>query len=182
MEILTEAAQALFIVGVPIGLFTLAMVWWGLHRGHTQTADDLKTLGLEIESAIKSSDPEQKKPTARKTSSDYIHKKWMSFGGGFYGIVALFTWLVIEFNEIAEMVQRFGGVVKFFQSINIGIIVNVFIEGFMNFITAIIWPIYWTKQISTEQTWLWFIAAFVGYSLGSKLAHKAHQAQAEKSA
>lgn len=181
MEVLTEAAQALLIVGLPIGLFTLAMVWWGLHRGQIQNTDGLKELESELNSAAKSSNSKENNRDQKKTSSDYIHKKWMSFGGGFYGIVALFTWFVIEIKDIAEMVSNLGGLLKFFQNINIGLIVHIFIEGFMNFITAIIWPLYWSKQIATGQTWLWFIAAFVGYSLGLKLAHKVHQSQTKKS-
>lgn len=177
--ILTEAIQALVFVGLPIGLFTLAMVWWGLHRGHIQNTDNFKELEREIESMTKNIDPEKEKPKLQK-NSDFIHKKWTSFGGGFYGIVALFTWLVIEFNEITEMVRNFGGFVKFLQSLNIGLVVNIFIEGLMNFITAIIWPIYWIKHTSTNQTWIWFIAAFAGYWMGTKLAHKIHQSQVAK--
>lgn len=177
--ILTEAIQALIIVGLPIGLFTLAMIWWALHRGHLQKTEDFKGLEHEIKSMTKNKNKKKQKSSPRENNSDFIHKKWMSFGGGFYGIVALFTWLVIEINEIVEMVSNLGGILKFLQSLNIGLIVHVFIEGFMNFIIAIIWPVYWIKQISTGQTWIWFIAAFAGYSIGMKLAHKIHQSRVE---
>jgi hypothetical protein len=106
---------------------------------------------------------------------DLIQKKWAKFGGGFYGIVAFFTYVVIELTEIATMIINFGGFWSFIKSLNIGLIINIFIEAFMNFITAMVWPVYWINRIDTQQTWLWFIAAYVGYLFGLKLAGQLNQ-------
>lgn len=172
MEFLTEVFRAALTVGLPICVFTLAMVWWALHRGHFQETGDLKGLELEIKSMSKSGKKNSSKAKAPVSNKphDIIHKKWMKFGGGFYGIVALFTWLVIEVTDIVAMIMNFGGLLKFLQNLNIGLIVHILIEGLTNFIAAIIWPVYWLKRIDTSQSWLWFIAAYAGYWLGVKLA------------
>ncbi|MBE9548330.1 MAG: hypothetical protein IMF09_02900 [Proteobacteria bacterium] len=172
MELLTEVFRAALTVGLPICVFTLAMVWWALHRGHFQETGDFKGLELEIKSMSKNGKKNSSKakvPVSIK-SSDIIHDKWIKFGGGFYGIAALFTWLVIEVTDIVEMIMNFGGFFKFLQNLNIGLIVHILIEGLTNFIAAIIWPVYWLKRIDTTQTWLWFIAAYAGYWLGVKFA------------
>ena len=174
MEFLTEVFRATVTVGLPICIFTLAMVWWALHRGHFQETDSIKGLEREIKLMSKSNnkDSDEDQAPRNNTQHDIIHKKWLKFGGGFYGIVALFTWLVIEVTDIAGMVMNFGGFLKFLQNLNIGLIVHIFIEGLTNFIVAIIWPVYWLKQIDTSQTWLWFITAYCGYWLGIKLAQQ----------
>ncbi len=40
----------------------------------------------------------------------------------------------------------------------------------MNFVTAIVWPVYWMKRIDTGQVWIWFVMAYAGYWVGLKLA------------
>ena len=47
---------------------------------------ELKTLSKDKENRVKKGDP--------------IHNKWMKFGGGFYGVVAMLTLLVIEWSDI----------------------------------------------------------------------------------
>lgn len=175
MHILTEIFRALLMVGLPICLFTLLMVWWALHRKHFRETSNFNSLEREIKAMSKSkknNNENEIKTNPGHSSYDLIHKKWMKFGGGFYGIVALFTWLVIEATDIAQMVINFGGFIKFLQNINIGLFIHVFIEALINFIVAIIWPVYWLKQIDTNQAWLWFIAAYFGYWLGIKLAQE----------
>jgi hypothetical protein len=40
----------------------------------------------------------------------------------------------------------------------------------MNFVTAMMWPMYWMRRIDTDQTWIWFVVAYAGYWVGLKLA------------
>ena len=169
MALLKEAIWSLALVGVPISLFTLAIAWWAMRNGHLQDANDSKAIGLGLKAMSK------RKVEPENDKRDLIQKKWAKFGGGFYGIVAFFTYVVIELTEIASMIINFGGFWSFIKSLNIGLIINIFIEAFMNFITAMVWPVYWINRIDTQQTWLWFIAAYVGYLFGLKLAGQLNQ-------
>jgi len=94
----------------------------------------------------------------------------MKFGGGFYGIVAFFTYIVVEVIEISTMIANFGGFFDFLKQLNVGIIIDILVEALTNFITAMTWPLYWMKRIETDQTWIWFVIAYAGYWLGIKLA------------
>ena len=48
MALLVEVFWALLMVGVPITVFTLAMVWWALQQGYFRESLDTKALGREM--------------------------------------------------------------------------------------------------------------------------------------
>ena len=155
------------MVGIPIGLFTLAMVWWALHQGYLKESLDSKALGQEIKSMSR------KNKKSREKDDSYQHpvqKKWAKFGGGFYGIVAFFTYIVIEVLDIMTTITDFGGFIDFLRQLDIGVIVGIFIEALTNFISAMVWPLYWMDRIETHQVWIWFAVAYGGYWLGLKQA------------
>jgi hypothetical protein len=162
------------MVGVPIGVFTLAMVWWALQRGHFQETSSISELGREMKAMRKA----YKKNNGNDHVSQHpVQKKWAKFGGGFYGIVAFFTYIVVEVIEITTMIVNFGGFIDFLKKLDISLIISIFIEALTNFITAMIWPFYWMKRIDTDQTWIWFVVAYGGYWLGLKLAQTLYQSR-----
>ncbi len=167
MGLLIEVFWALLMVGIPIGVFTLAIVWWALQRGHFQETLDIKALDREIKAMSRNNKKNKKKD---KPDLHPVQKKWAKFGGGFYGIVAFFTYVVVEVTEIITMVINFGGFFGFLKQLDLDVIINMLIEALTNFITAMVWPLYWMRRIDTEQTWVWFVMAYVGYWLGLKLA------------
>jgi hypothetical protein len=167
LKILIEVLWALLLVGVPVALFTLAMVWWALRRGYFRESFDSKALGREMRAMTRNNKKNPEKDTAPK---DLFQKKWAKFGGSFYGIVAFFTYIVIEVMEIANMIMGFGGFIDFLKQININLIVSIFVEAFINFISAMIWPLYWMQRIDTNLTWIWFVIAYAGYWSGLKAA------------
>jgi len=110
---------------------------------------------------------------------DLIQKKWAKFGGGFYGIVAFFTYLVVEIREVANVIINIGGLWEFIKHLDIGVIIELLINAFINFITAMVWPLYWMKRIDTNQVWMFFVAAYGGYVLGLKLAQQLNQRRSD---
>jgi hypothetical protein len=171
VRFLVEVFWALLMVGIPIGLFTLALVYWLLQRGSFSESLDIKALEREIKAMSKSN--KKKNKQASKESTVDLHplqKKWATFGGGFYGIVAFFTYIVVEVRELISMIMEFGGFFDFLKQLNFNLIIQIFIEALTNFIAAITWPVYWMKRIDTDQTWIWFVMAYAGYWVGLKLA------------
>lgn len=98
---------------------------------------------------------------------DFLANKWLSFGGGFYGLVAVLTYIIVEAQEIFDILNM-PGEGDVFSGIGIGMLVRFFIDSLMNFITAIAWPAYW---MNTGQApfWQWFLAAYGGYVAGKTL-------------
>lgn len=171
MRFLIEVFWAALMVGIPIGLFTLALVYWLLQRGSFSESLDIKGLEREIK-AMSGSKKKKDRETPKEDAVDLhpLQKKWSKFGGGFYGIVAFFTYIVVEVREIISMIMGFGGIFDFLKQLNFNLIIQIFIEALTNFIAAITWPVYWMKRIDTDQTWLWFVMAYAGYWAGLKLA------------
>ena len=170
---LYEAIEALTKAGLPVALLSFLLMYWSLHRGHLRETGSMKALQAELKTLSK-----DKKNRVKK--GDPIHNKWMKFGGGFYGVVGVLTLLVIEWVDIKQFgLSSFQGMIDDF---GIGVLIELFIdlmiESFKNFIAAITWPLYWMDEIDTEYVWLWFIAAYAGYSGGTHLAR--YQAQVRK--
>lgn len=168
---LIEVIWAMLLVGVPIAIFTLALVYWALLRGSFSESLDTRALQREIKAMSKKNKGKNKE--ALKENAVEVHplqKKWAKFGGGFYGIVAFFTYIVVEVLEIINMVKGFGGFFDFLKQLDFNVIIHILVEALTNFISAMIWPVYWMQRIDTDHTWVWFVVAYAGYWVGLKLA------------
>lgn len=154
--------RASLVLGLPLMALTFAMVWWSLYRGIVENTDNVKALSEEIEAFGKRRSKQKKKDRMNP-----LHHRWFSFGGGFYGLAALYTYVVIEFDEVLDFIGSLPDMVMRFD---VGILVNFFVESIQNFITAIIWPLYWMKQAYSGRFWVWMLVAYVGYWIGLKLA------------
>ena len=181
-----EVFWALLMVGAPIAVFTLALVWWALHQGHFQESLDAKALDREMKAMGKNRKKKDKADQATEHGPDQtldqflaspspVQRKWAKFGGGFYGIVAFFTYIVVEMTDVTTTILSFGGFTDFLRQLDFNLIIGIFIEALTNFITAMIWPVYWMERIETDQTWIWFLVAYGGYWLGLKQAQAMFQ-------
>lgn len=204
-----ELLIALFKAGLPVGLASYGLVWWALRNDYLGAVDTLDEVEKEIQRLSKDQGKKKKKGQhADKAGHDKselsgdagsieslahpgglqkgklnpVHNKWLSFGGGFYGVVALMTYAVVEWNEIRELFSSLDGITGFFRNMDVGTLINFFMESLLNFITAITWPIYWLGNIHSSHIWVWFVAAYGGYWLGARLAIEQHKRPPQGSA
>jgi hypothetical protein len=194
MDLVTDFFYAVMLAGLPLMALTLAVIWWALHRGRLK-GKSVGELQKSIEALAAQKKSDKKKQKARQKSAqaqrdetglegldedwsdggesreklDPVLEKWFSFGGGFYGLVALYTWLVVEWNEVWDFLGDLPGIVfSFDPGALITLVINFFIESLMNFITAIAWPVYWLGIAGNP--WVWIAVAYGGYWLGIKAA------------
>jgi len=172
VDLLSEIFRALLMAALPIGVFTFVLVWWALRGGHFTEALDANALEGEMKAMVET---RKKSKRGEKTKQHPVQKKWASFGGGFYGVVAFFTYTVIEVRDIADTIMSFGGIGDFLRQLDIGLFVDMFIEALMNFIWAMAWPAYWISSIDAAYVWVWFPAAYLGYWQGMKLAQREYR-------
>lgn len=172
MAYLVEIFWAALMAGVPVGVFTFVLLWWALSHGHFQEPADSRALEREMKNMAKRA---KDKNAKNQKSQHPVQKKWAKFGGGFYGVVAFLTYIVIEVIDIATTIINYGGFFDFLKSLNFGLIINMFIEALTNFIAAMVWPLYWMRQVETNQVWIWFVVAYAGYWLGMKQAIAVYQ-------
>ncbi len=171
MGFVVEVIWALLLVGIPVGIFTLALVWWALKRGYLKESTDTSALRLELKTMSKSNKKKKKQAAAVENELQHpLQKKWAKFGGGFYGIVAFFTYIVIEVREVITTIMHLGGFIDFIMQLNFNVIVQMFVQAMLNFVSAMVWPVYWMQRIETGRVWVWFLMAYAGYWAGLKLA------------
>jgi len=174
MELFWSFLRAVGWAGLPLFALAFLLVSWALHRGHVQgeSFDDLRK-NLEALAAAsgkkKDAEADDAEPPVRKP--DPALEKWFRFGGNFYGLVALYTWLRIELPDVGEFL---GDVASALLSFDMGAVISLaiqlFIESLMNFIAAVTWPVHWLGK--AQPAWLWLVVAYAGYWLGIRAAQR----------
>ncbi len=165
---LLNILAAVFTAGLPLFLLSFALVSVALHRGW-MAGESVKDLQGSLKALGKA---HKDKQDSRRV--DPAMGKWFSFGGGFYGLVALYTWLRIEWDDVADFLGELGDVVFDLDPGSlIGLGIELLVESFINFGLALGWPAYWLAQ--WHNPWLLLLAAYGGYWLGFKAAQYAWQ-------
>ena len=170
---LQEFFIAVLKAGLPVALASYGLIWWALKNDHLGSAGRVKEAEKEIKRVAKERAGDKKKGKGKK--GDPLHNKWLAFGGGFYGVVGLLTYAVVELGEIRDFFTQFDGLAGLIAQITPNLFIGLFIDALKNFIVAIAWPVYWMSDIRSDYIWIWFAVAYGGYWLGTRSA--LHQAQ-----
>ena len=153
---------------VALGLPVTVMTWYLVNRlyqsGKITTGSDRESVKESFRQAKK--DWKENK----KQSTDFLEQRWLRFGGGFYGITALVTFLLIETREIAGFIFNFPGFAELFKDGVVSLLVDIFVGQIQNFVSAMVWFTYWadTRQLM----WVWAVVAYAAYWLGLSVATK----------
>ena len=159
--------QAIVQAGLPVAVTSYLLVWWALRHDYLDSVSNMKEVEKGFRHYSKNkADPEK----ADERRLNPVHNKWLKFGGGFYGVVALLTYAVVELGEIRDFVARYDGIAGLISQLSIGLLIEFFLESVMNFVIAISWPAYWIGDIAGEYIWVWLFVAYGGYWAGIRLA------------
>ena len=165
IDLLGELLRAAFVAGIPVAVVTFLVVGWALRRRYFEQEDGEDSLERGLAEL-------KRRRKEEKRRLNPVHDKWLAFGGGFYGIVALITYAVIEWEDVSRIVLNLGGLVGFIRNFNVGIIVEILVESIKNFIAAVTWPVYWLANLRTGEPWLWILVAYGAYWLGLRAARR----------
>ena len=168
-----EIFFAILKAGLPVGIAAYLLVWWALRNEYLGEVETLKDVELEVKRLAKDTDG--------KKNGDPVHRKWLAFGGGFYGVMALLTLVYIELGEIFGFLADFEGFANLGQYVSMGALVGLLIETLLNTFWALAWPVYWLSDVRTEHAWIWFAAAYGGYWLGSEIATRRYRERSGES-
>lgn len=161
-----DLIKAIFYAGLPVQVFTFLMVYYAYNKGYL-------TSDITIRDAFKDKkNPERKLSKANKKSLLFLHSKWMTFGGGFYGLVALLTFIYIELDQTVQFLIHATGWQSFLNLLSFNAILGMIIESFLNMLKALLWFSYWPDVFDMENVAIWFIASYLGYRLGANLAQR----------
>lgn len=150
MSYLNDAWVASYSAGLPLFVISFGMVYWALKRGY-------------LTEAILANDEHEYDDT---DVSNPLYQKWFMFGGGFYGLMAVITYIFVESNEIIGFVMQYPSLAAMIDQISVGAIIKLLIDSIMNLIVAATWFLYWPKQMVMGSGLLWLLVAYLGYRLG----------------
>jgi hypothetical protein len=197
VEMMRTIVFAVFQVGIPAFSATYLLVWWALRHSYFEEAASLKQLvksakrHSKAKKIRKKEEKKQKKalnkskgeavdaPEPDATSAPLkelnpVHNKWLTFGGGFYGLMALLTYTLIEIDEIMGFFANFSGLMDFITGLSLGLLIDLLVNSIINLVAAAMWPFYWMNMIDSEYPWVWFVVAYIGYWTGAKFAFRKH--------
>jgi hypothetical protein len=179
-----EFFRALLLAGVPVGLASYFLFSWVLRRRQLGSATSLK----QVEQAIKLQSKERKRQQKQlrragvanmladgthlspASGLDLVHNKWLAFGGGFYGVAGLLTYVVVELGDLRNFLLGFESVWMLISGFGVQMLVDLLVNALQNFVVAIAWPAYWLSEIRSDYIWIWFVAAYAAYWGGARLA------------
>lgn len=156
--IVIELLEAVIKLGLPV----FGVSWWVVHSLHKK--GDI-TPGAD-QRTVKSDLKAFRKKWRNDKGNEYglMENKWMRFGGGFYGLTALTTLILIELGEVVGFFQNLSAIGALIDDGVIGLVVNILVGQFENFISALIWFSYWTDEDGS--IFVWIGVAYAGYLLG----------------
>ena len=161
-----DIVTALLIAGLPLAVLAFLITYVSYRSGDIRPEDDRKDnwgLGEDWDDWDGMLDDD-------RPSNNYIHKKWLSFGGGYYGLVALLTLIYIEGREIFGLYLIREQLPELLAALDRDAAVEIIKSQVMNMVDAFIWFQYWPNEISMSNGWIWLGISYAGYYGGNKLA------------
>jgi hypothetical protein len=154
--------EAVFKLGVPILVLSWLLFSWLYRKGKLEIKADRKATAGSLK--------EMKKASKQKDvgGQNYIYDKWMWFGSGFYGLAALWTFLVMELVDILNLIFNFPGFASLLADGLINAIIRVLLYQLQNIVNAFLWFNYW----SVGSPVIWLVVAYFGHLGGIELAKR----------
>ena len=163
-----DLVEAMVKLGAPLFLFSWLLFSKLYDGGEINREGDNKETKRQLKAFNKKA--KKKAKQGERTPIDRVMWHWSSFGGGFYGLAALWTFIVIEVKDIFSFVFFFPGLDVLFEGGLVDLLVNVLVNQISNAISALVWFSYWPSQ----SVLIWVIVAYLGYWLGMDLAKKGY--------
>lgn len=166
MELISESFEALFIAGIPVFIFSFLMVYFSYKKGYLSTDVSIKNAFNKDEKSSSKLSKENKK------NLQFIYSKWVTFGGGFYGLIAVLTFFIIEILQILNFWLNVSSWKDITDLLSISTIFSMLADFIVNMISAAIWFTYWPNKLQSSHFILWILVAYLCYRFGAHSAKR----------
>lgn len=157
---------SLLIIALPLGAMSFAIYYYLLTKNHIKGDGSLR----DMRDAARKSTRDRRKDK----SHNVFERKWFRFGTGYYGIMALLTFVIYEYQDTVTYWSQPNAFQNFIDAFGIGPIINFFVNQIMNFVSAFLWPGYWIRSMQGMQIIIWFAVTYgcyLGGVSGAKYLH-----------
>lgn len=159
---LFDTAEALLKLGIPMLVLSWFMFSWLYSSGDIDRTSHHKVAVARLKKLQKRDKSE------RSGNRNYVFRKWSWFGGGFYGLAALWTFAVIEFFDVLGFLFKLSSLAEIFDEGLRSFVMDLLIGQLSNALSALVWFNYWPA----ESTLVWVFIAYLGYRAGVELAKR----------
>lgn len=165
-----DIVDAVLLAGIPLLIISFMLFAWGYKTNKIAPEEETPD---QVES-----DPDDltKKITEEPKTGNFIFDKWFQFGGGYYGVMCMITFLHLELGELIELGTQLYNATGLGSLIQLLIqsAIQLFLESILNLINAFLWWNHWANilPIPAGRGFTWLICSYVGYSVGQFLAVK----------
>ena len=159
---IADIILAILKFGLPVAILSWYLIDRLYQAGSIDSGSDFKTVKQSLGEAKKNW------KEADRKAANFFERKWMKFGGGFYGLSALTTLIIIELKDFSSFIFNFPGFGELFSG-GLGSLIGDFIAGqIQNLVMAVIWFTYWNDDNATM--FVYVPVAYAGYWVGITLA------------
>lgn len=159
---LPDLLRAAFELGLPVAGLSWLLFYRLYSRGELARDADHKAIRSNLK-LIRGATKKSETPP-----DSVLHAKWMKFGGGFYGVGALWTLIVVETSGIVATVAHPSSIEDMFRGGPVDFVVNLIVSQFTTFLQALIWITWWPS--TGGHAFVWIAVAYGGYIAGLNLA------------
>jgi len=164
-------AEVIFKLGLPVVGLSFLLLRWAFDAGHVDRGARRQEYSAQMRAVRRSV------RGGGKHKVNFLQRKWLKFGGGFYGVAALWTYIVVEFREVIAFIGGYNGLDRFLDADFGELLVNFLVNSLTNFITALTWMVYWSEGPGSPNAGLWILVAIAAFMLGRELARREWQGQ-----
>ncbi len=154
--------RATLELGLPVAALSWLLFYRLYSRGVLARDADHKS----IKATVKSIRKEEKE--SKEAPDSLVHSKWMKFGGGFYGVAAVWTLLYIEASGIVGAILHPSVVLDTFHKGSGDFIAQMISGQVTTLVDAVTWFLWWPGRGHSPVAW--FVVAYGGYIVGLNLA------------
>lgn len=161
----------------------LSLLWEVLHMGVLVLMAGYCLHYFAYKSEIEAHDQDQytsKYSNWKGALANPMVKKWLNFGGGYYGVIAFVKLILIELNQLIAFIKSWFEQGQFPGNFGLNTLISLFVEQFTNFAKAISWPAYYVRSFTIFECAVFVLCTYVIYECSKNLAKakldkKAHQ-------
>ncbi len=161
--LILELIRVLFFAVLPVVVISFGFVFLAIKRGYIDADEPVESLS-------------KKRKQAKKEKTEFkvnpIHTKWLYFGGGYYGLMALSTYAHVEILEVYNFFANYTSLAELLEQISLGAVIRLIINSFMNLFPAFTWFLYWPDIIDIQRGWYWLGGSYAGYYVGDIIARQ----------
>jgi len=175
-----EIVRAASFGTVPVALFTFLILQWSIASGRLNKFDSEKNLHRQYKKHSRAARKSRRNREAdmaeadqslfhRRAAGDLFHNKVTFFGSGYYGTMAVLTYILIEAGEIWQFLTGLVDPSTWINKIGLALIIEFFVNSFTNLIAAFVWFNTLPEYIAIDNGFIWLGASYLGYLAGLRL-------------